>query len=134
MGEAMRGIVGAGAAAAMLAAAGSAAAHHSGAMFDQTKTMTVEGTVKAVQWAQPHVWISVIGSPDGKGEPAQWDVEAIAPTRLVQIGLRKEMMEPGAKVTLQIHPIKDGRRAGSFVSATLDGKTYSFTAAQARSQ
>jgi hypothetical protein len=124
--------------AAAVVAAGMAAApamaHHSGAMFDQTKTMTVEGTVKAVQWSQPHVWISVIGSPDGKGEAAQWDVEAIAPVRLVQIGLRKEMMEPGAKIALLIHPIKDGRRAGSFVAATLDGKTYSFTASPTKSQ
>ena len=34
-----------------------ATAHHSFAMFDGTKTVIVEGTVKSWEWKSPHAWL-----------------------------------------------------------------------------
>ena len=44
-------------AALVLAPAAPALAHHSFAMFDQSKIVTLEGTVHEFQWTNPHAWI-----------------------------------------------------------------------------
>jgi len=35
-------------------------AHHSFAMFDQEKTITLKGTVKEFEWNNPHVWMRIM--------------------------------------------------------------------------
>src|SRR5687767_5966533 len=40
--------------------AGEAAAHHSFAMFDPEKLLTQTGTVKELEWSNPHVWLHVM--------------------------------------------------------------------------
>ncbi len=47
------------AAATLLARRALAQAHHSFAMFDMSKTANWKGTVKEVQWTNPHVWIEL---------------------------------------------------------------------------
>jgi len=44
----------------------SAAAHHSVAAFDLVREITLVGTIKEVQFTNPHVWIQLL-VPDGKG-------------------------------------------------------------------
>ncbi|MEO6339511.1 MAG: DUF6152 family protein, partial [Caulobacteraceae bacterium] len=52
---------------AAVTAGGSAVAHHSFAMFDNTKEVTLVGTVKSFQWTNPHSWLQVVvAGPDGK--------------------------------------------------------------------
>jgi Family of unknown function (DUF6152) len=125
----MRFSIRAGVFAACLAVSGFAAtaaeAHHSAAMFDFSQTVIIKGVLKQVTYMNPHVWISVIGSPDGKGEAEQWDVEATSTLQLARMGIQKDTLKVGDKVAVVMHPLRDGRRAGSFVLvATADGKTY----------
>ena len=40
-------------------AAGSAQAHHSGAMYDAQKTITLNGVTRELQWTNPHSWLQV---------------------------------------------------------------------------
>jgi hypothetical protein len=59
--------------------AGVAWPHHSYAMFDMTKTVTFEGTVKEFQWTNPHAWIEVmVETPEG---PKQYSLEASGAAR-----------------------------------------------------
>jgi hypothetical protein len=110
--------------AAGMAAAPAAEAHHSGAMFDSSKTMTIVGTLKGVEWTNPHSWLSVVGSPDGKGDQTQWDLESVAPSTLVRMGLSKDKLQVGSKVSVDFHPLRDGRHGGSLVAVTFaDGRT-----------
>jgi hypothetical protein len=104
-----------------------AAAHHSGAMFDDKKTVTLTGTVKAFQWTNPHCWIQMlVPSKDG---PVEWSVEMGAPFEVVRTGLRPTSLKAGDKITVVINPIRDGSHGGLFVSATgADGKPLSKTA------
>jgi Family of unknown function (DUF6152) len=44
-------------------------AHHSFAMFDAEKKVTLEGAVKEFQWTNPHSWILMTGS-NAQGQPA----------------------------------------------------------------
>ena len=110
---------------AVLFAAPAAVAHHSSAMFDGAKTVTVTGAVKQYQFVQPHTWIDVV-STDAAGKQTTWSVEGGATGQMRNIGLPPSALKPGDMVTVTLHPLRDGRPAGSFISIVMpDGKTLS---------
>ena len=98
-------------------------AHHSGAMFDDTKTIELTGTVKEFQWKNPHVWIQVmVKSPDGSMK--EWSVEGGGPNSLSRNGWRPSSFKPGEEIIIRIHPMRDGSAAGNFMAAKWsDGRT-----------
>lgn len=101
-----------------------AVAHHSGAMFDDTKSITLTGTVKQFQWTNPHCWIQLL-VPAQNGPSVEWSVELGAPFELFRTGMRPTTLKAGDKITVVVRPIRDGSRAGLFVSATgPDGKPF----------
>lgn len=105
---------------AVLVGAAPATAHHSAAMFDRNKTVNLVGTVKEVQWTNPHAWIEVIAAPAGDPKPVQWAVEfAGGPQSLIRMGMTKADPKVGDKITISVHPVRDGRPAGSFISMVL---------------
>jgi hypothetical protein len=62
--------------AAILVVGGQALAHHSGAMFDDKKTLVFENaTVKQFQWSNPHAWLEV-SVPTAAG-PQDWSLEMV---------------------------------------------------------
>jgi hypothetical protein len=102
--------------------AGSALAHHSFAMFDSEKETVVEGTVREFQWTNPHSWIQVVVMEEGKA--VEYSIEADSPNILSRRGWSKASFAPGDRVKITIHPMKDGSKGGSFVTAILaSGKT-----------
>jgi hypothetical protein len=105
------------AAATLSLMAAPAYAHHSYAMFDSTKTVALSGTVKEFQFTNPHSWIQVM-APGPNGAVVEWSVQMGAPFELIRAGMGPETLKPGDKITIQIHPAKDGVTAGSFLSAT----------------
>jgi hypothetical protein len=109
-------------AALALSAAVPAFAHHSGAMFDRNKEVTLKGTIKELQWTNPHSWIEVM-VPDATGKLVQWSFEMEGPNVMHRQGWNAKTIKPGDAVTIVGHPLKDGRSGGSYVSITLpDGK------------
>ena len=111
------------AAAAALAVGSSALAHHSFAMFDQSKQVSLKGTVKDFQWTNPHAWIEV-AVPNAQGGADVWGVELNSPNNLIRQGWKRTAMKPGDKVTVLINPLKDGTKGGLFNAVILaDGST-----------
>ena len=109
-------------AGALVAQAAPASAHHSYAAFDRSKTVTLSGTVKAWEWTNPHTWLQVM--VDDGGKQVEWSIEGSSPNGLARRGWTRTSFKPGDKVTVIIHPLKDGSNGGSYVKATLpDGKT-----------
>jgi hypothetical protein len=105
-----------------LAYAVPALAHHSFAMFDAQKAVTLEGTVKEFQWTNPHAWI-LMNVPNAQGVEEQWAIEMGGPGGLARRGWLPKTLMPGMKVTTIIHPLKDGTHGGQFMAVTLpDGK------------
>ena len=102
----------------LLAHVAPAAAHHSFAMFDRDKTVTIAGTVKAFQIINPHGWLRVLVSDPG-GAQDEWSIELGGPGQLDRIGLTQGAVHAGDKITVQIHPLRDGSYGGQFVSVTL---------------
>jgi hypothetical protein len=111
----------AGMAAAIMAAP--ALAHHSFAMFDGEKRLTLEGTVKSFQWIYPHSWILLM-VPNREGQLEQWPIEMGSPGGLAKEGWLPKTLTPGMKVKAVIHPLKDGTHGGQYLAVTLeDGRT-----------
>ena len=107
---------------AFAVAAMPALAHHSFAMFDAAKTMTIEGNVKEFHWTNPHSWIFVM-VPDDKGQLQEWPIELGSPAGLLRQGWEPKTLTAGMKVKVFIRPLKDGKSGGQFLSITLpDGK------------
>ena len=112
-------------AAALLAApliGGPAAAHHSFAMFDNTRSITMHGKVTLFQWTNPHCFIQLVVKND-KGVDEEWSLEMTAPVHLLRLGWRKSSLQPGDRITVTIHPLRNGDRGGN-VAAVIgaDGK------------
>jgi hypothetical protein len=94
-----------------------AVAHHSGAMFDSKKEVTVTGKVKEFQYSNPHSWllVDVVGK-DGK--VTTWGFEAEGPSTLIRAGIRKSDFPPGTEITITGRPMRDGRPAAAWMKAT----------------
>jgi hypothetical protein len=100
------------------AAAPSLVAHHSPAIFDRTKEVTLVGTVKTFRWQNPHSYIHIEVAGEG-GTPVLWVAELTSPTYLVAAGWRSNTIKPGDKVSIVVNPVRTGEPAGIFVSLTL---------------
>ena len=108
-------------ACAALMAFSAAWAHHTFAMFDASKVLTLHGTVRELQWNNPHCSIQLlVADENGTNE---WAVEMGSPMVLARVGWKPNSIKAGDKVTLVIHPLKDGGRGGSFMSATAEDGT-----------
>lgn len=103
----------------------SAVAHHSHAMFDTRKQVTLVGTVKELDWSNPHCWIQLLvpNPSDPKAPPVEWGIEMGAPLELFRHGWKPTSLKPGDKATVVINPLRDGRPGGQIVYALgPDGK------------
>jgi hypothetical protein len=111
------------AAIAAVAFAAPAFAHHSFAMFDATKTVTLKGSVKEFEWTNPHSWLRVNVVDEKTGKSLLWALEMSSPARLTTMGMHSDSVHAGDTVSVTFHPMKDGTRGGQFIQATLaDGK------------
>lgn len=110
-------------AVAATASATAAFAHHSGAMFDRSKEVVLNGVVKEFQWTNPHSFIQVLVR-DANGATAEWSVESASPNNLQRVGWKRTTFKPGDNVAVTVNPIRSGEHAGNFVSAKLaNGET-----------
>ena len=91
-------------------------AHHSAAMFDDKKTVTVEGVVKEFQLTNPHSWL-LVDVTDKSGKVVTWGFEAEGPSTLRRAGIKPGDLRPGTKLTITGNPMKDGRPAAIWVNA-----------------
>ena len=105
---------------ALLAGAPMAQAHHSHAMFDTTKTVEIQGTVKAFNFANPHVYLFLVGqAPEGK--EVTYPIEMSFVQNMMRQGILAQTFKPGDKVTLAVNPYRSGQPGGSYRGA-VDGR------------
>jgi len=93
-------------------------AHHSIALFDNSKTVTLKGTVSEFRWINPHVLLLVEASADGDAQQL-WTLELANPGTLTRNGWTKRSFNPGDAVVVEIGPLRDGKPGGFFKKATL---------------
>lgn len=93
-------------------------AHHGNAAYDDSKAITLKGTVTQWLWANPHCVLH-IDVPDEHGQVASWIVETENPTSMFNIGWTKDSMKPGDKVTVTALAVKNGAQIGRIVDVLL---------------
>jgi uncharacterized protein DUF6152 len=112
-------------AAALLIAAVPVLAHHAiSAEFDSAKPVKFTGTVKSVDWMNPHIYVN-IEAKDESGKTVLYSVEGGPPNSLFRQGWRKDSLKPGDVV--QVTGIRakkaESNRIGTAKIVTADGKT-----------
>ncbi len=110
------------AAVLLLGWAGIVSAHHSFAMFDQATTKTLVGTVKEVQWTNPHIWVQLLVKDPKTGKTSEWSIEGGSPNALNRQGWKRTSIKAGDAVEMTIHPLKDGSRGGSMMKVMVNGQ------------
>ena len=98
-----------------------AAAHHSFAMFDASKRITVAGVVKEFQWTNPHSFI-LMAVASSEGQVDQWSIEMGGPAGLARQGWVPKTLRPGMNISVIMHPLREGH-GGQFLAVTLPDGT-----------
>jgi hypothetical protein len=107
-----------------IALSGAVLAHHSGAMFDRSQVVSIDGEVVEWHWANPHSWLQIRGPHDGR-EDVLWSFEATSTQILAKQGWRRTSLQPGNRVTVDYNPFKDGAPGGNLVRVTTpDGTVF----------
>ena len=93
-------------------------AHHGNAVYDDTRTITLKGTVTQWVWSNPHC-ILHLDVTDESGQAVPWIVETENPTSMFNIGWSKTSMKPGDQVTVTAMQVKNGKPIGRIVDVLL---------------
>jgi Family of unknown function (DUF6152) len=110
---------------AMLCVAASAVpafAHHSFAMYDHTRTVTLKGEVTKFQWTNPHGYLE-IDVKQKDGSTRHYSLEMTSINMMTRLGWRSNMIKAGDVVTATVSPLLNGEPAGLLLDVTLpDGR------------
>ena len=92
--------------------------HHGGASFDNTKEVTVKGTVTEWLWANPHCFLKV-EEKDATGTARIWNLEFGNPTDITARGFSRRTFKVGDAITVTVVPVKSGAPVGRARVVTL---------------
>ena len=101
----------------LLASAGASAHHSVSGEFDENKPIEFTGTVKGVQWTNPHMYTQV-EAKDPSGKLQVWRVEGGAPNSLYRNGWRRDTLKPGTVVVFK------GVRGNAADSVNVHGELF----------
>jgi hypothetical protein len=89
--------------------------HHSvSGQFDVTKTIVLKGTVKRVDWVNPHIYIHLDVQENGK--TATWRLGTVPVAMARKAGITKEsLLAPGQELKMSAYPARDGTAHLGFV-------------------
>ena len=114
----------------LLAAGQPIRAHHSEtAEYDRAKPVKVTGTIKKVEWQNPHVWFYV-DVKDGSGKITTWGFSGAPPGSLMRRGVTKDALKIGAVVNVEGSRARDGSNNASGRRVTFADGTNVFTASE----
>ena len=101
-----------------------ALAHHSFAMYDQTKTVTMTGVLTRFVAQANHAEIHFVPlGPDNKplrsadGKPITWGVEMAGAAAVATQGITAAAFPAGTIFSVKLSPLRDGNNFGSRVGA-----------------
>jgi hypothetical protein len=89
-------------AAAAVAITAPALAHHGWSSYDETKPITLNGTLTSVSWTNPH------GTATTRWQGKQWDVILAPVSRMTSRGLSEAEIVPGQRISITGYARRDG--------------------------
>ena len=108
-------------AAALFMVSGPALAHHSMAMYDQTREITLTGTVTEFRLTNPHIQILFDVKTD-QGNIEHWSSIGDNPVNLRRKGWNRNTIKPNDQITISGYPAKEGRPLMTTNKIVLNGK------------
>jgi hypothetical protein len=112
----------------LLASGGVVSAHHSSAAYDVEHRQTMQGTVKQVNWTNPHITFVVESDAKDGAQPVTWTFEVSSPGVLSRSGWTKRSLQPGDHAEFFYAPLRDGKRGGLLQKVMLpDGRELSYS-------
>ena len=99
-------------------------AHHAVAgVYDLNKEMVLQGTLKKLNFTNPHVSIELtVPNPDGT--TTDWILTTASVQNLTRQGINKTSMKPGEVLKVKILPAKNGNPAGFIRSIEQGDKEF----------
>ena len=117
------------AAGAVLAFSVALFAHHAfSAEYDATKPVKVTGTVKKVEWSNPHIWFYV-DVKDESGKVTTWGFSGGPPGMLMRRGITRDVLKVGDVIKVDGFRAKDGSNNASGGNVTFDNGRKVFAGA-----
>ena len=92
-------------------------AHHSTAMYDMAKPVTVKGTVMRFEWTNPHAFI-FLEVQDEKAGAVEWEIELMSLNHLRSYGWMRTTVKPGDVISCTGGAAKSG--APSMISSVIE--------------
>lgn len=93
-------------------------AHHSFAMFDNTRSITLHGKVAKFQWTNPHAYLEVDADQPGGGTK-HYTLEMTSPNMMSRGGWTARTIKKGDVVTVYVSPLRNGTAGGLVLEVVL---------------
>ena len=106
-----------------------AIAHHGYSVYDLKKTTTLNGTITAFDWDNPHCLIHI--DVMNNGYVQHWTLELPSPFTMNRKGWAKDSLKPGDQANVETHPARNGATmgitgtSGAIMKVVVNGKTLS---------
>ncbi len=95
------------------------AAHHgTAASYDQTKVVTLKGTVTEFLWRNPHSAL-FLDVKQANGQTVGYSIEMFSPSLMVKQGYKRAVMKMGDEVEIDVHPSLAGTPSGECLGCRL---------------
>ena len=108
-------------AAGLLSVSGPALAHHSMAMYDQTREVTLTGTVTEFRLTNPHITI-LFDVKNDQGSVEHWSSIGDNPVNLRRRGWTRNSIKANDQITISGFPARDGRPFMTTHKIVVNGK------------
>ena len=95
--------------ASLIAATGALAHHSVVAEYDLDKPISISGTIKRVEWQNPHIWY-YLDVKEKDGSLSEWGVSGGAPGQLMRRGITKDVLKIGTVVSVEGFLARDGSK------------------------
>jgi len=92
-------------------------AHHSFAMYDHSRTITLKGSVTKFQWTNPHAYIEL--DVMEKGAVKHYSLECTSINMMQRAGWRSNILKFGDQVKAVVSPLNSGQPGGLLLELTL---------------
>ena len=90
-----------------------ALAHHSHAMFDDSREVTITGTVAAFRFHNPHVYV-LIEVTGEDGSLARWAIEMSTVQNMIRRGIDANTFQVGTQAVIRVNPLRNGQSGGNY--------------------
>ena len=113
------------AAAGLLLAAMPTLAHHSFmAEYDESRLITLSGTITKVSWKNPHVTFD-LDAKDESGKVTNWELELGSHNALLSQGWKVDSLKQGTRVSVTGFGARDGSHLANAIKVVVGGTAYS---------